>query len=306
MARNRHADRSIKHQVRLRGQYSRISKQAALHLTTLRKQIEDELLGTKNLTAAASLRKTLRTIDGLVVEQYALLSDSVKNELADLFAYEAEWAAKAFGIKSALNLSRERVLALVANDPFDGKILKEWVAEQTLSTQNKLKQTVRMGVLNGLGPREIASGLVAGKLFDGSVKNTEILVRTAGNHFTAQADLKAFGSGGFNAYQLSAVLDTRTTTICASLDGKVYRLSDADRKVPPFHPGCRTIMIPIFDNEEPIKENYESWLTKQPKRDQIEALGAKRYEMWRQGERLDSFVDSDLHVIPLADLRRKD
>lgn len=306
MARSKHADRLIKHQIRLRGQYSRIAKQAALHLTTLRKEISDELLDTKNLAAAASLRKTLRVIDDLVVEQYALLSDTVKNELADLFAYEAEWAQEAFGITTGLNLSRDRVLALVANDPFDGKILKEWIAAQTISMQNRLKQAVRMGVLNGLAPREIASGLVAGNLFNGSIKNAEILVRTAGNHFTAQADLKAFGAGGFNAYQLSSVLDTRTTIICASLDGKVYRLSDRRRKVPPFHPGCRTIMIPIFDNDEPIKENYERWLTRQSKKDQIEMLGVKRYEMWRNGERLDSFVDSELHVIPLDELRRND
>ncbi|NMY14289.1 minor capsid protein [Pseudomonas sp. WS 5019] len=64
-------------------------------------------------------------------------------------------------------------------------------------------------------------------------------------------------------YQLSAVLDTRTTAICQGLDGKVFAYSDAKAPRPPMHHGCRTVMILVFEGEVPIKEVYEQWLARQ-------------------------------------------
>jgi SPP1 gp7 family putative phage head morphogenesis protein len=54
------------------------------------------------------------------------------------------------------------------------------------------------------------------------------------------------------AFQYSAVLDDRTTDICLSLDGKIFKPNDpsVDRLRPPNHHGCRSIMVPITINEE--------------------------------------------------------
>ncbi|MDD2038740.1 minor capsid protein [Pseudomonas putida] len=307
---NRHADKTISHQIQLRGQFTRIAKQAIAHLSTLKGLIKaelDEASTAKNWSAAAKLRKTLYNLDKLVEAQYAVMSDELIAELADLFYYQSEWTSKLLGADVGYSvLTENAVRGLIESDPFDGKILSEWIAEQRLGTQTKIKQAVRVGVMNGLPAKDIVDALINDPVspFVGTRRNAEILVRTAAAHVSSQADIRSFKQAGYESYQLSAVLDTRTTKLCGALDGKVYKLSDPGRKVPPFHPGCRTTMIAIFDGDEPFGDTYETWLGKQSEASQRKVLGAARYKMWKAGAPLESFVDLDSdHVIPLSDLK---
>ena len=310
---NRLADDTIHHQIKLRGQYTRIAKQAVAHLSTLKGLIKaelDEASKAKNWNAAAKLRKTMHNLDKLVEAQYAVMSDDLKAELADLFYYQSEWTNKLLGADVGYSLLTENaVRGLIENDPFDGKILSEWVAEQQLGTQTKIKQAVRVGVMNGMPARDVVDALMNDPTspFVGTRRNAEILVRTAAAHVSSQADIRSFKGAGYETYQLSAVLDTRTTKLCAALDGKVYKMSDSSKKVPPFHPGCRTTMIAIFDDDEPFGDNYETWLGKQSESAQIKVLGAARFKIWKAGAPLESFVDIDNdNVIPLSRLRAID
>ena len=310
---NRHADKTIKHQIQLRGQYTRIAKQAVANLATLKGLIKaelDEASTAKNWNAAAKLRKTLHNLDKLVDAQYAVMSDELVSELSDLFYYQSEWTTKLLGTDVGYSvLTENAVRGLIESDPFDGKILSEWVAEQQLGTQTKIKQAVRVGVINGLPAKDIVHALVndPSSPFVGTKRNAEILVRTAAAHVSSQADIRSFKQAGYEAYQLSAVLDTRTTKLCAALDGKVYRMSDPAKKVPPFHPGCRTTMIAVFDGDEPFGDTYETWLSKQSEASQLKVLGTARYKMWKAGAALESFVDLDNdNVISLSKLREID
>lgn len=307
---NRLADDTIHHQIKLRGQYTRIAKQAVAHLAALKGLIKAEIdaaSAERNWSSAAKLRKTMHNLDKLVEAQYSVMSDDLKKELSDLFYYQSEWTTKLLGadVGHAV-LTENTVRALIENDPFDGKILSEWVAEQQLGTQTKIKQAVRVGVMNGLPAKDIVHALVndPSSPFVGTKRNAEILVRTAAAHVSSQADIRSFKEAGYSTYQLSAVLDTRTTKLCAALDGRVYRMSDPAKKVPPFHPGCRTTMIAVFDGDEPFGDNYETWLGKQSESAQIKVLGAARYKMWKAGAPIESFVDLDNdNVIPLSSLR---
>lgn len=307
------ADKTIKHQVAMRGQFTRIAKQAALHLQTLKMAVKAELdqaMIARDWNAVARLRKTFVTIDKLIDDEYSLMSDTLKTELGDLFVYESEFTSKLLGFDFSNSMVSEKLVeSIVSQDPFDGKILGEWLDEQKLATQIKIKQTIRLGVLNGLSTSKIVGALYAepGNPFLGAKRNAEIMVRTASAHVTSQASLKTFERVGFESYQLSAVLDSRTTPICRGLDGKVYKMTDKGRKVPPFHPGCRTVMIAIHDDEPAFTDGYEQWLGRQSAADQVSILGKERYRLWKGGQSLDSFVDLDTHhVIPLAELRSKE
>lgn len=307
---NRHADKTIAHQIMLRGQYTRIAKQAVAHMAQLKNLVKAELdtaSQEKNWRAAAKLRKTLYNLDKLVEAQYSVMSEDLKKELSDLFYYQSEWTKKLLGADVGYAvLTENTVRGLIESDPFDGKILSEWMAEQQLGTQTKIKQAVRVGIMNGLPAKDIAHALVndPSSPFVGTRRNAEILVRTAAAHVSSQADIRSFKEAGYESYQLSAVLDTRTTKLCAALDGKVYKMSDSGKKVPPFHPGCRATMIAIFDGDEPFGDTYETWLGKQSEAAQLKVLGPARFKMWKAGAPLESFVDLDNdNLIPLADLK---
>lgn len=50
------------------------------------------------------------------------------------------------------------------------------------------------------------------------------------------------------AWRYSVVLDDRTSTICQSLAGKVATRATL-RYVPPLHPHCRTILVPLMEGD---------------------------------------------------------
>ena len=307
------ADKTIKHQIAMRGQFTRIAKQAALHLQALKISVKTELddaMTARNWNAVARLRKTFVTIDRLIDDEYSMMSSTLKAELGDLFVYESEFTSKLLGFDfSNSMLSETLVESIVISDPFDGKILGEWLDEQKLATQLRVKQTIRLGVLNGLSTSKIVDALYAepGNPFVGARRNAEVMVRTASAHVTSQASLKTFERVGFGSYQLSAVLDSRTTPVCRALDGKIYKTSDKGRKVPPFHPGCRTVMIAVTEDDPAFTDGYENWLSKQSAGEQEAILGPARFRLWKSGQPLESFVDLDTHhVIPLEQLRSKE
>lgn len=68
------------------------------------------------------------------------------------------------------------------------------------------------------------------------------LVRTETNHFHNEADAMAYEEMDVDKYVFMAVLDTRTSPICQSYDGKVFELKDKREGVnfPPLHPNCRS------------------------------------------------------------------
>jgi len=52
-------------------------------------------------------------------------------------------------------------------------------------------------------------------------------------------------------YIYSAVMDAYTTDICSELDGKAFKVDDPSLPQPPLHYNCRSMLIPIFEGEEP-------------------------------------------------------
>lgn len=53
-------------------------------------------------------------------------------------------------------------------------------------------------------------------------------------------------------FEFSAILDTRTTEVCTHLDGRIFRPDDPNllKLQPPRHFNCRSVLVPIFIDEE--------------------------------------------------------
>ena len=77
-------------------------------------------------------------------------------------------------------------------------------------------------------------------------------------------------------YIYRAVLDSRTTPICRSLDGKVYKWGEGP--VPPLHFGCRSLRAPLIKGLEKEQinefESYGKWLQNN-KDDKEKVFGSK-------------------------------
>lgn len=70
------------------------------------------------------------------------------------------------------------------------------------------------------------------------------------SHIREQANNDAYEEAGIESYEFDATLDSRTSEICSSLDGMVFKLKDKIIGVnsPPMHPRCRSTTIPYFED----------------------------------------------------------
>lgn len=131
-------------------------------------------------------------------------------------------------------------------DNFSGRI---WKNKTALLTQ--LNQILPQEFVRGRGPKEVAKDLA--KRLDVSYSSAVRLARTEMNHISNQATLDAYkDSGVLERYEYLATLDSRTSDICREMDGKVFKLSEAQTGVnlPPLHPHCRSTTIPWFSEED--------------------------------------------------------
>lgn len=310
MARKVSPKEVIGRQIQLRGQYTRIARGAVAQLQQLREKVAAELqdgLKRSSMLTIFQSKARLRKIDRAIADQYSAMERDLVDELTELYKSQVDWSSDALEVDiGGAQTSDDFIHSFIESDPFDGKLLKEWIGEQSLATQNAVKRAVRLGVVNGLPVSKIVDAVVSDMVnpFNASRRNIEIMVRTAAAHVTANADLLGFQEAGVEQYQLSAILDTRTTLTCASLSGKKFKVSDPRKKVPPFHPGCRTTMIAMFDEDEPVPDSFDDFLKSLDEEDQVKVLGATRHRMWKKGMPLDGFVDQDsYHVIPLTEMK---
>ena len=125
-----------------------------------------------------------------------------------------------------------------------------------------IKNEVVVGLNKGINYRTMSQNI--SKKFDTSYKNAERLVRTETAHIQNQATLMGYKDSGVVKYEFLAVLDSRTSHTCASLNGEVFKTENAmeGENYPPMHPRCRSTTVPyeysdVF-SDEPEKEDFEN------------------------------------------------
>ena len=122
-----------------------------------------------------------------------------------------------------------------------------------------------------------------------SYKAAERLIRTETSHFHGEADKAAYEAAGIEEYEYVATLDARTCAVCGALDGKHFRVEDAQAGVnyPPMHPNDRCTTVEYDPNDamdwynsgKPMPKNmtYEEWYQLQ-----VEEHGSGYVEMERK------------------------
>lgn len=145
-----------------------------------------------------------------------------------------------------------------------GELTRKWVTEaiykpwyeenfsdRIWSNRSTLVNKLQQGLLRNIAAGEKAQSITKWieKQMSTSASNAERLVRTEMKHIVEQGTLDAYKEAGVKKYEYVAVLDEKTTKfICRPLDGKIFKLSDAQvgTNYPPMHPNCRSTTIAII------------------------------------------------------------
>jgi SPP1 gp7 family putative phage head morphogenesis protein len=285
---------------------------------------------------AQRLERLLSDIREIIAEGVAELKIGISDEILAFGEYEAGFQARS--IQSAVPIeinitqpSPDQIYAAVTARPFDGLILADQIERYGRAKIQRIERVIRQGWVEGQTIQQVARrvrGSRAANYTDGIIAETrrqaESMVRTALNHTHSVARQSLFDSNRdlIKGVQYVATLDTRTTMICASLDGKVFPIDSGPR--PPQHFGCRSTVTPVIrswkeigvdideapentrasmNGQVPQKLTYGQWLKRQPASIQREALGESRYKMFRDGTPIESFV-RDGRALTLDELRK--
>lgn len=160
--------------------------------------------------------------------------------------------AKGTGVgRTLFRLNDKRVNAVI-NRPWaaDGREFsaRVWGQHRPQLVQN-LHRDLTRSLMRGEGPDKAIAAISHD--FDVSLSSAARLVQTEEAYFTAVAQRDVFSDLDVEQYQIIATLDSHTSDICQSLDGKVFKMSEYEAGVtaPPFHVRCRTTTAPYFDDE---------------------------------------------------------
>lgn len=236
--------------------------------------------------------------------------------LVEIGKHEAKWQVGALAKAAPVELefqipSVATLRSIVTSRPFQGHVLKDWYADLGKSTAKKIQAQINLGLAEGQDTASIVRrlrGTAEARYTDGILQGTrrevEAVVRTAVQHVTTHAreETARENSDLVKGVQWVATLDSRTTPICRSYDGKVFGVDEGPR--PPAHFGCRSTTVPVLkswkelgislkeapegtrasmDGQVPASTTYYDWLSKQSAARQDQVLGPARGRMLRAG-----------------------
>lgn len=185
-----------------------------------------------------------------------------------------------------------------------------------------IKNEIQIGIASGNTLNEITK-MVKDLSDTRSRQQAESVVRTVTNHVSNSVRMETYKGYDhlFKGVQWVSTLDSRTSPICMSRDGKLYPLSK--HPSPPAHYNCRSVLVHVVKDEYdimkgtgsrstsdgymPAEATYNDWLKRQSNAVQNEILGKARAEAYRKsGESIDRFIDRKGQFYSLDDLKKAD
>ena len=341
-------DQLIAHQIQLlrfgEGMSSRIRRLLARAEPELRAAIRKRLeriaaLGFDPGPATTKrMMKTAALIARLNRSTFAEINDLVRKELVGLAAGETLFIQGLLSdslpvLFEAVLPSTRELRGIVFARPFQNRILRDWLTTYNLGDRRRMMDEIRTGLLFDETPTEIGRRIF-GTRAQGGTDGTRQITRR-GAQTLAQTSTSAISNAVRQATykanrkvipreQYVATLDSRTTPICQSLDGQIFKTGQGE--IPPVHLNCRSIRVPIIDGRPlgnrpasanfrgrlgnlrgparrrevakligkvPASTNYNTFLRNSDTAFQNNVLGPTRAQLFRAGEfDVSGFVDN--------------
>ena len=303
-------------------------------------RILERLLATDmSALTRARQEELLRDIREIVTSVYTDATGQLQIDLEAYAKYESEYQLDLFKTVVPVSLdyvapAADQIVAAVNSRPFQGRLLKEWYRDLEEGAFRRLRDTIRMGVVEGRTVEQMVRdirGSAANGYKDGILETNrrvaEATVRTSVAHTNNAARDVFYGRNArlLKGVQWSATLDGRTSAVCRARDGQVYPVDSGPR--PPAHPNCRSSTIPVLkslrelgisgidlpvgtrasmDGQVAADTTYDSWLRRQPVEFQDDVLGKAKADLFRAGLTLDRYVSKSGDEYTLAELKRRE
>lgn len=157
---------------------------------------------------------------------------------------------KGFNLGWEIGQIDERKLEKIISKPWaaDGKHFSNRIWEQKAQLIDEMHNQLTRSVILGKVPDDAIKAI--SDKFNVSKNQAGRLVMTEQAYFHSVSQKEAFEELDVEEYEIVATLDSHTSAICQDLDGEHFPMKEYQpgSTAPPFHPWCRSVTVPYFED----------------------------------------------------------
>jgi SPP1 gp7 family putative phage head morphogenesis protein len=327
-------DATVRHSIYLERHKASVIRQIVGMVADVNDEVIAQIIKAKieSLTRR-QLDQLLTNMRRTIKEGYSPVVEVLDEEVRQLGAQEARFQKRMLESTIPVRLtfdvpSDEQIYAAATARPFEGRLLKEWYAGLSDGAFRRVRDTVRMGYVDGKTTDEIVREIRGTRNQPGviqqSKRGAEAAVRTALAHTAnvAKGEVYKKNRSKIKGVEWVSTLDGRTSAICRGFDGKVFPVDEGPR--PPAHVACRSTTIPVIKTARELglnltgqtrasmngqvsaELNYDKWLRRQPREFQLDVLGPTKTKLFLAGLPMDRFIDRDGAELTLKQIEERE
>lgn len=197
--------------------------------------------------------QTQNSLETMFAQQMGTMKKALSDVYASGYYHTAYAVQQGFGLGWDVAGLDQAQIEKVLSKPWavDGYNFSTRIWNSKTKLIGEVHNELSKNLLTGADPQKAIDSLA--KKMGTSKSNAGRLVMTEQAYFSSAAQKDCFNDLDVEEYEIVATLDSHTSDICRSLDGKVFKMSDYKPGVtaPPFHVYCRSTTAPHF------KDNFD-------------------------------------------------
>ena len=198
--------------------------------------------------------QTQNSLETMFTQQMGTMKKALSDVYASGYYHTAYTVQQGFGLGWDIAGLDQAQIEKVLSKPWavDGYNFSTRIWNSKTKLIGEVHNELSKNLLTGADPQKAIDSLA--KKMGTSKSNAGRLVMTEQAYFSSAAQKDCFNDLDVEEYEIVATLDSHTSDICRSLDGRVFKMSDYKPGVtaPPFHVYCRSTTAPHF------KENFDA------------------------------------------------
>lgn len=198
--------------------------------------------------------QTQNSLETMFAQQMGTMKKALSDVYASGYYHTAYIVQQGFGLGWDIAGLDQAQIEKVLSKPWavDGYNFSTRIWNSKTKLIGEVHNELSKNLLTGADPQKAIDSLA--KKMGTSKSNAGRLVMTEQAYFSSAAQKDCFNDLDVEEYEIVATLDSHTSDICRSLDGKVFKMSDYKPGVtaPPFHVYCRSTTAPHF------KDNFDA------------------------------------------------
>lgn len=198
--------------------------------------------------------QTQNSLETMFAQQMGTMKRALSDVYASGYYHTAYTVQQGFGLGWDIAGLDQAQIEKVLSKPWavDGYNFSTRIWNSKTKLIGEVHNELSKNLLTGADPQKAIDSLA--KKMGTSKSNAGRLVMTEQAYFSSAAQKDCFNDLDVEEYEIVATLDSHTSDICRSLDGRVFKMSDYKPGVtaPPFHVYCRSTTAPHF------KDNFDA------------------------------------------------